>query len=73
MKVSECHDYNTRSILYNFKVPKANTVIQKTFYWNAISQWNQLPDHLKSLQVKDTFKAALKKHLRSVAVMRESY
>jgi hypothetical protein len=67
VKVSDCHDHNTRSSDFNFKVPKANSIIETTFYCNAIRQWNQLPDQLKSMQSKDAFKTALKRYLRTHA------
>jgi hypothetical protein len=34
-----------------------------TFYCNAITDWNRLPDKLKKITAKNTFKHEIKKHL----------
>ena len=62
-RTRDLHNYNTRGSEYNFVVPKANTIITKTFYYQAIKAWNALPVSLRGVENKDTFKRQLKHHL----------
>ena len=71
-KIRDVHSYNNRGSSYNFHVPKINTITAKTFYYNAITLWNSLPDNVKSLQNKDSFKKSLKSHLFSQGLLRET-
>ena len=71
-KVSDVHCYNTRASSHNFYVPKVNTISAGTFYYNSIKEWNKLPEHIKSIQNKMSFKSAVKKHLGLVTLNREA-
>ena len=54
----------------NFLVkPKMNldTFGQKSFFYAAPEVWNQLPFHLRSCNVKGTFKKLLKTHFFKIA------
>jgi hypothetical protein len=35
----------------------------ETFYFNGIRDWNSLPDQIKCINNKISFKSAVKKHL----------
>ena len=63
LKISNCHSYNTRSRQYNFFVPQINSVSRKTFYYNSIIQWNNLPNGIKSSNTTLAFKQSLKEYL----------
>ena len=51
--ISEKHMYNSRFSIGNFHVPCADSYIKKTFYYNAIKDWNSLPykEHRKQKHV----------------------
>jgi hypothetical protein len=70
-KIRDCHSYNTRGSEYNFQIPMCNTITQTSFYYNAIKEWNGLPDDLRAIVGKDAFKRSLKNHLLHVAERRE--
>ena len=70
VKTRDVHSHDTRGSNYNFRVPKINTVTAGTFYYNAIKQWNSLPDDLRSVEDKVQFKKSLKTHLKIVADQR---
>ena len=63
IRLRDTHDHNTRGSHYNFKVPKTNSVILKTFTYNAIKLWNLIPDTIKVIESYTNFKRSLKKHL----------
>ena len=71
-KIKEVHSYNTRGSEFNFVVPKSNTVISGTFYYQAIKDWNALPIKLKCIENKDSFKRQLKLHLKYTAEQLET-
>ena len=48
IQVSEVHGYSTRRSLHNFKVPSVNNTSKSTFYYNAVQDWNQLPENIKN-------------------------
>ena len=62
IKVSSIHN-RTRFSEHNFIVPYVKSFDSGTFYCNAITDWNRLPDKLKKITTKTTFKHELKKHL----------
>ena len=78
-KVSDVHSYNTRSSGYgfyrgthNFAGEKAkNTIDQKTFHFNTSKEWNSLPNHLKAISNKQTFKIRLKAYLKGRGYLSE--
>ena len=63
LRVSECHSYSTRGSAYNFKIPPLKGCDSQTFYYNAILDWNNLPDYIKSIENRTTYKTAVKRHL----------
>lgn len=63
-KVNEHHEYNTRSSQFNFVVPKIKGVDSTSFYFNAVKDWNALPNSIKSIKDHGAFKVALKQHLK---------
>ena len=71
-KASQSHSHDTRFSFFNFCVPKINSITAKTFYYNAIKQWNNLPDHIRSSQTKIVFKSKIKKHLIKRSLDREN-
>ncbi len=62
-QVSEIHAYGTRFSVNNFYVPKVQGAAVNTFFFNAIKDWNSLPNHIQTLNNKDTFKKAVKAFL----------
>ena len=48
--ISEKHMYNSRFSIGNFHVPCADSYIKKTFYYNAIKDWNILPINTRGVQ-----------------------
>ena len=48
-RVSECHSHRTRGSAYNFKIPPFKGCDSQTFYYNAILDWNNLPEDIKSI------------------------
>ena len=58
------HYCNTRSAnCHNFILPSIRQCQDKTFYYNAIKDWNDLPLNIKQIKSKTSFKLAVKKHL----------
>ena len=57
------HDYNTRNSSVNFLIPRTNCLGQTTFYYNAIKDWNDLPQEIKLLSGKANFKNKAKAFL----------
>ena len=47
-------------------------IASKSFYYNAILDWNALPSHIQTIRSKLEFKKAVKKHLAEVALRQES-
>ena len=62
-KISDVHNYNTRGSNYNFRTPKINSISATTFYYNATAEWNRLPDSIKCIQNKSTFKEKVRWYL----------
>lgn len=61
--ISSSHTHRTRASFYNFKIPTIKGCDSDTFYYNAILDWNSLPDSIKSTRNKETFKASIKSYL----------
>ncbi len=70
IKVTDVHNHNTRATL-NFHVPHVNSVTKNTFYYSAISAWNNLPNKIRTIGNKSSFKQNVKLHLKSSANLRE--
>ena len=62
-RVSDVHSHNTRSSLFNFAVPISNSSTQQTFYYNGIKIWNTLPNDIKAMPDKHSFKLKVKSYL----------
>ncbi len=60
-RVNSVHSHGTRDSAYNFFVPQVNSITKTTFYYNAIKHWNLLPDRVKSIKCKASFKTEVKK------------
>ena len=67
-KVDEHHGHtcNTRSSQFNFVIAKIKGVDASFFfYFNAIKDWNALPNSIKAINDHNAFKAAVKQHLKN--------
>lgn len=62
-RVADIHSYNTRNSQQGLVVPRSGSYGQKTFYFNAIKQWNKLPVCIQSIPTFSQFKLATKHHL----------
>ena len=69
---SRSHTHHTRSSSFNFFIPRVRGIASKSFYYNAILDWNALPPHIQTINSKLEFKKAVKKHLAEVALRHES-
>ena len=65
--VKDVHSYSTRANMYNFSVPKCYGKENMTFFYCAIKDWNDLPNHIKNINNLNKFKASVKLHLLSNA------
>ena len=61
----------TRASANNFFVPRVEKEASKTFYFNAIRNWNSLPDFIKVIEHENAFKEKLKLHISKAARDRE--
>ena len=62
-KVSDIHSHATRVSPMNFHVPHVKGISAKSFFYQATLDWNGLPNNIKSLSHKSSFKSAVKTHL----------
>ena len=67
VRINEHHTYNTRSSPYNFVTPKIKGKESTSFYYNAIQDWNTLPEWIKSISDLQRFKKEVKCHLKSTS------
>lgn len=67
VKINEHHNYSTRSSPFNFVTPKIKGIESSSFYYNAIHDWNSLPDSIKSITELDKFKKEVKCHLKGIS------
>ena len=72
LRVADSHSYSTRGRLFNFAVPSIKGCDSQTFYYNAILDWNSLPDDIKSITNKSAYKTAVKRHLLTAGQSREA-
>ena len=63
IQVSEVHGYSTRQSLHNFKIPSVNNISKSTFYYNAVQDWNQLPENIRNKKTLYGFKKYIKSFL----------
>ena len=56
IKVLNSHVYNTRGSTYNFTVPAIKGCESESFCYNVILDWNNLPDNIKLISNRETFK-----------------
>ncbi len=52
---------------FNFNVPIIKGAERNTFYFNAIKDWNSLPEQLKACENMTSFKKGVKSHLMQKA------
>jgi len=63
-KCSNIHSHGTRSNdKDDYHVHPVDTFTSKSFYHNAIKDWNNLPKNIRCTKSKNTFKKLVKKHL----------
>ena len=72
IQVYEVHSYSTRHSLHNFKVPSVNNIIKSTFYYNAVQDWNQLPENIKNKKTLYGFRKEIKSFLNSLQIQKEN-
>jgi hypothetical protein len=63
LRVSSLHHHNTRGCKFNFQIPRISSFSSCSFYYNAIKDWNGLPENIKSTLQKSIFKKETKSHL----------
>ena len=71
-RLSDVHSYFTRSSSHNFFVPSVNGLSSKSFYYTGILSWNSLPQEIKCIENKGSFKKHLKKFLNNEMFRLES-
>ena len=72
IKVSDSHVYNTRGSTYDFTVPAIKSCESESFYYNAILDWNNLPNNLKLISNRESFKRSIKRHLLTAGQSQET-
>ena len=61
--VSAAHSYNTRGSANNFHLSRDLSLFPSGFAYQAIKQWNSLPEDIKSIDQFKVFKKKLKQFL----------
>ena len=64
IRLHDLHSHNTRGNKVNYYVPKIVSETYKSFFYNAIADWNDLPCYIKNSNSKEKFKYLVKKHLK---------
>ena len=54
---------------FTFIVSNIKGMDPSSFFFNAIKDWNALPNSIKSINDHNTFKAAVKQHLKNVYLL----
>ena len=72
IQVSKVHSYSTRHSLHNFQVPSVNNISKSTFYYNAVQDWNKLPENIKNKKTLYGFKKEIKSFLNSLQIQKEN-
>jgi hypothetical protein len=57
------HSYQTRNSLFSFHVPHVKKYGKSTLSYNGPTLWNNLPNNIKNVTNKNSFKFKLKKYL----------
>ena len=72
-RVASGHGHSTRMSHLSFQLPRFRCEVGKcSFKYNGAKSWNDLPDHIKSTTVKQSFKHQVKLYLYSNMQDRES-
>ena len=71
-RTTDSHVYNTRGSTYDFTVPAIKSFESESFYYNAILDWNNLPDNVKLINNRETFKRSIKRHLLTAGQSQET-
>ncbi len=58
---------HTRSSQWNFNMPNVRGIESNTFYFNAVKDWNSLPNYLKNCENIHTYKKRIKRYLLLMA------
>ena len=58
-----CHGHNTRGSNLSFAIPHVKSQGSKSFKFNGIKLWNELPRKIKESDTKRDFKSKCKEHL----------
>jgi hypothetical protein len=61
--VSKTHSYSCRHSVDSFHVPLVDSFTSTSFYYQAICDWNSLPNNIKLLKNRHSFKKAVKSEL----------
>ena len=70
-RISDSHSHRTRSSSYNFHVPRVSGLASHSFYYQSTLDWNSLPNTIKSIDDKNSFKSKIKSHLSTIAMNQE--
>lgn len=66
-RIADTHTHMTRSSQHGLVMPSfrssCNGIGHKTFFYNAIKMWNNIPSFIQSIETTSRFKMVLKKHL----------
>ena len=69
--LANTHNLQTRASAQNFFVPQLKGAVSETFYARGINDWNNLPEHVKSIRNYIRFKREAKKFLVKKATNKE--
>ena len=72
VSVSTKHRYGTRNSSTNLYVPQVNSVTKCSFFYNAILDWNVLPECIKMSSSLTMFKSKVKMILVNSSTQREN-
>ena len=70
IQVCEVHSYSTKHSLNKFKVPSVNNISKSTFNYNAVQDWNQLPEDITNKKALYGFKKETKSFLNSLQIQK---
>ena len=70
-KVSDSHSHRTRSSSFNFHVPRVTGLASHSFFYQSTLDWNSLPNTIKSISDKNSFKSQVKTHLSTTSMNQE--
>ena len=68
---SAIHSHATRGNRLNFFVPRVKGLTSKSFFYCSTLDWNSLPDNIKLIHDKHSFKQAIKNHLGRYAMTQD--